>query len=371
MRWPQLRAATSLSKRILLAAGMAVVACMPDRPVAPGSGTKRSDVPGASVPIGQFSVLHLPTYDGSGETVHPTYAGPPSPWPSSLHYLFVTPYPNGASAMENPSIFAGLDGVAWDSLPNAPDPLIRPDNGTYLSDPEAVYEPDLNELYLYYRQVADSNIINLITSTDGAHWDVPRVVVKGANHTVISPAVVRLSAGDWLMWSVNAGRLGCDAETTTVELRRSVDGLRWSPAQTVALTQPGSWPWHIEVKWIPSRSEYWAVYNTKLPSNCATSLLYLATSPDGMIWTTYPSPMLMAGATPELQDIVYRSTFSYDARTDVITFWYSGARYDGKRYKWSTVMQRRARAEVFAQISRSPAAALFTSRRAPALVNPP
>jgi hypothetical protein len=74
----------------------------------------------------------------------------------------------------------------------------------------------------------------------------------------------------------------------------------------------------------------------------------IASSPDGVTWRAADKPVITKGEVPELQDIVYRTTLAYDAATDVITFWYSGARYDGGRYVWSAAVERRLRAEVFA-----------------------
>ena len=55
----------------------------------------------------------------------------------------------------------------------------------------------------------------------------------------------------------------------------------------------------------------------------------------------------MKGVIPELQDIVYRTTFEYDPATDALTFWYSGARYERGRYRWAAAVERRLRAQVF------------------------
>jgi hypothetical protein len=167
------------------------------------------------------------------------------------------------------------------------------------------------------------------------------------------------------MWSVNAGQEGCRAGSTTVELRRSTDGEIWSEPVAISLVQRGFSVWHIDVQWIPSRKEYWALYNAKTASNCATQYLYLATSPDGVKWRTYPSPILTAGVIPEFADIVYRSTFSYNPASDQIRFWYSGARAENGIYVWQSAFDRRDRSEVFAAISKpmsSPPA--FLSRRA-------
>ena len=150
------------------------------------------------------------------------------------------------------------------------------------------------------------------------------------------------------MWSVNAGTEGCSAPAATVEVRRSADGIAWSPAQGVGLEQQGLFPWHLEVQWIPSRNEFWALYNVKRGGDCATPALFLATSPDGYAWTVVSQPVLTRGRIPELADIVYRSAFQFDPVSDAITFWYSGARHGESGYVWGAAVERRRREEVFA-----------------------
>jgi hypothetical protein len=126
-----------------------------------------------------------------------------------------------------------------------------------------------------------------------------------------------------------------------------VDGVRWSLPKPVALRQPDLWAWHIEVQWIPSRNEFWALYNAKTNNGCSTPALFLATSPDGLAWTVIPAPVLERGRIPEFQHIVYRSTLAYDPGADAITFWYSGARHDGEQFIWSAAVERRLRVDVF------------------------
>ncbi|HEX5632575.1 MAG TPA: hypothetical protein VFX50_05080, partial [Gemmatimonadales bacterium] len=174
----------------------------------------------------------------------------------------------------------------------------------------------------------------------------PKLVVEGANHTVLSPSVVRRRDGEWLMWAVD-GTEGCRAPDAHVTLRRSADGVRWSGPQRVQLDQPGYSPWHVEVQWVPELAEYWALYNGKTPGSCTTPALFLATSADGVTWTTYPSPVLARGTLPAFADIVYRATFQYDATSDVVTLWHSGARYEGGRYVWSSAVEARRRDALF------------------------
>jgi hypothetical protein len=300
------------------------------------------------LPLGVVRAIHPPTYESSDQMVHPDYARSDGPGFGYPEHLALTPYPFGDAAFENPSVFVAQGRPdSWAVEPGVHNPIVRPSAG-YLSDPDLVYNPDTRELWLYYRQATADNIILLTRSADGIAWSPEQEVLRRPSHEVVSPAIVRRGPGDWLMWSVNAGASGCGAEATTVELRRSKDGLAWSPPQTVVLEQDGLFPWHLDVQWIPSRGEFWAVYNSKLPETCTTPVVSIATSPDGVTWRQADKPVITKGRVPELEDIVYRTTLAYDPATEVITFWYSGARFDGGRYVWGAAVERRARAEVFA-----------------------
>lgn len=308
------------------------------------------------------AVLHVPdapvaldvsTYDGSGETVHPDFSAPRAPWRHRVFYLALTPYPAGNQNFENPSLYASLDGVRWGAAPRAPMPLVKPSAG-HLSDPDIVHASARGELFLYYREASDSDRIYLVRSADAAAWSRPQPLLVTRQFATLSPAVVRRGPGDWWMWSVDAGG-GCGDVATHVELRRSSDGIAWSaPVPTMLGAPTNTFAWHLDVQWIPERGEFWALYPVKEPGTCATTALYLATSKDGARWHTKPTPVLTAGRIRELWHIVYRSTFSYDARTDRVALWLSGARRDDDGYyHWRTVAVRRPRAALFAEISRA------------------
>ena len=300
------------------------------------------------LPLGVVRPIHPPTYESTNQVVHPDYARSSASGFGFPEHLAITPYPFGNAEFENPSVFVAEGRPdRWNPEQGVTNPVVRPSAG-YLSDPDLVYDPDARELRLYYRQATGDNIILLTRSSDGVTWSPEQEVLRRPSHEVVSPAIVRRGPRDWLMWSVNSGKSGCGAEATSVELRRSTDGVVWSAPRTVALGQEGLFPWHIDVQWIPSRGEFWAVYNSKLPQTCTTPVVSIATSTDGVTWRVADKPVITKGRVPELQDIVYRTTLAYDPASDVITFWYSGARYDGGRYTWSAAVERRARPEVFA-----------------------
>jgi predicted GH43/DUF377 family glycosyl hydrolase len=277
--------------------------------------------------------------------------------------MAITPYPGGEQKFENPSIFVSLDGRSWSIPKGTVNPVVRPSSG-YFSDPALVYNPEDHRVWMYYRAVVDSsNIVRLVTSADGVTWDAPREILRVPNHGLISPSVVRRGRGEWMMWSIHGGRAGCASPTANLELRRSADGINWSAPERAALDQPGGFPWHVDVHWVRKLKEYWAIYPLKPAGSCNTPALYLATSADGLNWTTHPNPVLQRQATTSFADVIYRSSLVYTTSDDAVTFYYTGARFENDKYTWSAALQRRDRAELFADLERTPRVKLMRARR--------
>jgi hypothetical protein len=316
-------------------------------------------------PDNVIELLALQTYDQSGQVVHPDVASA-AELGGYPFWLGITPYPGGDAAYENPSIFRSLDGRAWQVPEGLSNPVVRPGVG-YLSDPDVLFDAADHRLSMYYRQVVGArNVIHLSRSGDGVHWSSPLEVVSAPSHELVSPAVVRgAPAAAWAMWSVNSGPGGCRAARTVVERRTSEDGERWGAAEATDLAQPGQVVWHIDVQWIPARGEYWALYNTyPAGGSCTTNALYLARSPDGLRWATYPSAVLRSGAIDAFRDIVYRSTFAVDPQGERVTFWFSGASYEGGRYVWRAATESRRIADLLGGLERpdQPGATTFSAR---------
>ncbi|HMG13550.1 MAG TPA: hypothetical protein VK571_10250, partial [Gemmatimonadaceae bacterium] len=164
----------------LLAALMAATAC------------SEGSTPPVVLPPTSIHVVALATYDGSGEAVHPDVADTPAGWDGDgdTKQLFVTPYPNGDASKENPSLFTRTSSLEW-LVPNGVmNPIARPDIG-YLSDPDQVFNPETNELWLYYRGVNTQNEIFLIRGSGPSRWSAPELVASAPNHSIVSPSVVR------------------------------------------------------------------------------------------------------------------------------------------------------------------------------------
>lgn len=288
------------------------------------SGTPPPALP-ALAPSRVITPEFIVTYDGSGQVVHPdVVVTPPGVFAHPWH-LALTPFPGGAPTYENPSIYASDDGETWVVEPGASNPVALPRRsvaGELLSDPALVYVPESRELWLYYRSyTADSDYVWLLRSPDAVHWSAPALVLAAGIGQVLSPSVVRRSAGEWLMWSVS-GR--CDAGNAHLDLRRSADGLAWSAPQ--ALVLPGLSPWHVFVRWVASLSTWMLATNVKSQAgSCLTKELYLAFSDDGVLWTPRDTAWLDTGSDPSalFSGSVYRAAFAETG--DSLRFWYSGA----------------------------------------------
>jgi hypothetical protein len=308
--------------------------------------------------LSDATLLNLATYEASGQAMHPAVVR--GHGAATGFWLAITPYPSSNSSFENPSIYRSKDAHSWVAPAGVTNPIVLPEPGGYLSDPDIVTNSDLH-LWLYYRSVVgQQNIINLVRSRNGVVWDSPVTVLTAPSHQVVSPTVVRGAPhAPWQMWTVNAGTQGCSAPVTTVERRTSGDGLNWSEPIRVELGQPGQTIWHIDVQWIPARAEYWALYNTyPNGTSCTTNALYIARSPDGIRWTVYPAPIARAGLIDAFKDLVYRSTFMTDPHATRVTLWISGAAYQiNVGYIWRTANVAIGVNDLFA-IATSPAGAL-------------
>lgn len=343
-------------------AGIAIDAATPTAPEAPPPiVTSPVDMSGDDDQIATDgptvvdpSILKVETFDGSGQAVHPDALVMPHGWQGHHFWFAATPYPLGNSTYENPSLFRGESAQEWKIPTGVTNPLAKPEGGGYLSDPDIAMDPKKGELRLYYRQtIRDADQIYLITSADGSKWSTPRKVVDGARYSVISPAVVREENGSWRMWSVDARISGCSSRVPALALaeRRSDDGVTWGAATPVHLTIPGRVPWHWDVQYVPARKEYWALVAAyRDGGTCSESSVYLARSTDGTSWRVSPTPLLAPGAVAKLNDVVYRSTFRYFPKADVVDVWYSGARIESDGFHFGMVWARYPVSDLLAKV---------------------
>jgi hypothetical protein len=305
------------------------LACGEGRGSAPAEGPARPAAL-ANAPTYQ----EIPTYDGSGQAMHPDIAYFAGGWHGYKYWMAMTPYTYESAGREDPSIVVSNDGSSWLVPPGLTNPLVPPPACDHNSDPDIVYDPRSDELYLYYTEVQraqycgtlNENDVRLMKSSDGVHWSSPQTVMSwdlGKSPLYVSPAII-YRRGSFEMWMAS--------DTDGVVDATSQDGVDWSALQPVSIDGT---PWHLNVAYIERKSQYWMVF---VDSPLAGSRLRLAASKDGLTWDVYPAPLLVPGSGWDDQRI-YRATFLYDEGR--LRVWYSAANNAGDWHiGYSEAMER-------------------------------
>jgi len=303
---------------------------------APGGGSSPSvsfiTIPTA-VPLQNAPTpLVIPSYDGSGQVTEPDVVFFDKPWHGFSYWMAFSPYPNNDASKENPSIVASEDGVNWKVPLGLVNPLALPSNA-FLADASIFYDQDSDQLWVYYIDAsAQTNLLHVyrLISSDGVTWQNQGVLFQVPVYDALSPTVGQ-STGSYYMWSINSGALGCYGTSSAVEYRTSPDGIQWSDPQPTNLSQPGYVIWHINVSYTPLKGEYLAAVAAYPDgSDCTHTVLFFATSQDGINWTSYNKVILGPGNDWDDGEI-YRSSVLFDASSNLLQVWYSAS---SVAYEW-------------------------------------
>jgi hypothetical protein len=249
-------------------------------------------------------------------------------------WLLYTPYKNSNPLFENPAFLLASDDTVWNTPPEIRNPLIPyPGPSGYNSDPDHAFDPASRRMVQVYRVVADSfNKIMIMSTADAKRWTSPRVAFIEKNHDAVSPALIIEPDRAAKLWYVRSGARGCDALTSSVQMRTaSPDGessyerADWSAPTEVDLSIPGYVIWHLDMLEVGPGKGYLAMIAAYPRGwNCANSDIWLASSEDGIKWQTYAVPVLwrsMAAAKDRFISTWYRGTMRYDPATDILDMW--------------------------------------------------
>lgn len=253
------------------------------------------------------SSLTIATPDGSGQAVHPDVVEVPGGHLGFRYWMACTPYPFAVDRHENPIVRVSQDGLRWQPVPGAPDPLVPPPPTAdwHHADTDLVlHDGVLHVYYITTRCEGAQTLFSVVTSRDGMHWTAPRVVYQGA--WGVSPSVV-VDRGRWHMWYVWRDTNDAGA-TSQLLLRRGDSAFEFGDARQCVLVLPGHEVWHLDVIAVPEGYEALvAAFPTGTdPSRCR---LFHARSADGMRFV--PSshrPVIRPSATGWDNRMVYRST---------------------------------------------------------------
>jgi hypothetical protein len=264
---------------------------------------------------------NTPTYDGSGQTIHPDLVFIPSGFAGYYYWMATTPYRDRNDDYENPSLLASIDGITWEVPSGIPNPLAGMPACDHNNDADLIYNANTNELWLYYQETRRSSAgcgtlnrnylklfkINASKSVSGPitifDWDL------NSSPLYVSPAVVQVDSNHFYLWT-------CNSVGGQVYVSESPDGVNWGTFQAVNL---GDTAWHLNVTYVPVKGEFWMLY---MPNSSGTTLNW-AISTDRVNWTPYKVRGVLVASSASWDTNVYRGTVIYDAATDLLKIWYS------------------------------------------------
>jgi hypothetical protein len=346
---PPRRVLRGVARVCLCALGISVTSCGD----APAAAVVVDPDDAATLPLTPVDVgaglagpveLHVQTYVGSEEVVHPDVVRIAGGLGGFEYWMTIDPYPGGSESSENASIYASNDGVTWVTPGDLTNPVSPLPAGeiNYNSDPDILYLADARRLVLFDRAVTpSSNLIRQYLSDDGVHWSAPVTVLEGPRHELVSPAIVIAPGHRPRLFVVNTGNRGCNSRVNYVDVRR------WSGSRTGATAAVGrGWGapvrtgleapdrhiiWHIDVTWVESRQEYWAVFPAYASdASCSTNDLYIARSRDGVSWTTLAQPLIARTDAPFVAKTLYRSSLVWNEASGLFQVWFTGVGDDDK-----------------------------------------
>ena len=277
----------------------------------------------AATGLNAAAPLVTPTYDGSGQVVHPDVVHVPGGWNGYEYWMGMTPYPNSNDDWENPSLLVSNDNTTWTVPPGVTNPL-APEPDGHNDDVDMLLVG--GEMVMYWVETNNDGFsyITRLASTDGVDWGQPQVVLTIPNY-VMSPAIVH-EDGTWTMWYVRSPA-GCTSSYQDVARRTSTDGIVWGPEQPVTLEQPGRVPWHLDVQ---VTATGYAMLFISYPdgSSCGDTRLYHAASGDGLAWDVGPAAILAPTSSGWDNANIYRASFTQDGTW--LRIWYSARSTSGR-----------------------------------------
>jgi hypothetical protein len=126
------------------------------------------------IPVSDLVQLSIPTYDGSGQCVHPSVVYVRNKLSGYKYWMAFTPYPGLNSDYENPSIVASNDGINWVVPAGLTNPVVPKPADRANADSTLIW--DGTTLHLYWIEIGGSTYKK--TSTDGITWSAKTPTVN-------------------------------------------------------------------------------------------------------------------------------------------------------------------------------------------------
>jgi hypothetical protein len=235
--------------------------------------------------------LRIPTYDGSGQAVHPDICVDPITGKVLMAY---TPYPFSMDRFENPSLVASDDGLRFFVERGTVNPLAGPPPKDHNDDPDIFYrEGTWNVLYLETLRPETQNL-RLLQSRDRKIW-TNRILVSmdlfSSQATfMLSPSFVAAPWGSYVFY-VNINYPGYRIERFEMSPDSSMHA-RFYLRCKVDVAMGSLSPWHIDL--VKDESAYYMLITTIDPARRGPGRysLHIAKSEDLVRWTVSQKTVL-------------------------------------------------------------------------------
>src|SRR5699024_474863 len=145
--------------------------------------------------------LSFETPCGTGLMTHPSVVDSIDGFGGFRYWMTGTPYDGVDDSIENPCVYASVDGTTWQIPPGASNPVApRPPRPAYNSDAHLILDDDV--LHLWYRRTDDGfDTILHSHSIDGRTWAefTSAARVPQNRERMLSPTILR-SKETWLLY---------------------------------------------------------------------------------------------------------------------------------------------------------------------------
>jgi hypothetical protein len=269
--------------------------------------------------------VSIPTYDGSGQTVHPDIIYFPNQKYGYHFYLAITPYYNGDDDYENPSLFVSNNGVYFKPFDSSTNPIVEfPGGSKYNNDPDVFYLEDSSKFYMFYQEtnITEDNPyqhLNLLSSSDGVEWDNQIVADEDfLDMFSLSPSFIEFDEtyhlfyvdirGGYYLRYLESG----EVDSWNFDAYKNVEFLNFDPLIDR--------PWHVDV--FKGEDEYFYMLLSALDQekegNENLTSLFLGRSKNLVQWEFIKEPIIKYD---DLRLKIYRSTGVIDGEN--LYIWYS------------------------------------------------
>lgn len=247
--------------------------------------------------------LNIPTYDGSGQAVHPSVIFFPNGWNGYKYWMAFTPYPGQNPAYENPSIITSNDSISWEVPSGLTNPLVPAPPTGFNADPELVYDFVDNKLRLYY---ITNEIVKFIESYDGINWSNPTYCKFFPSSVSLMAPTIQRKENAWTMW-VTVATSG--PRGYWIYQYNSSDGITWTQGPPIILNNVRNdiVPWHSSIYFDGNIYHFLVACYTVDSDNGHTRLWY-GRSEDGISFLLDTSPLTKIGQIGQFYSReIYRS----------------------------------------------------------------